>query len=38
VLMPPPDGYEDGTQHFLGIAQLRYGFEALQSLGGIQVG
>jgi selenocysteine lyase/cysteine desulfurase len=37
VLMPPPDGYEDGTQNYLGIAQLQYGFAQLDSLGGVAV-
>lgn len=37
MLMPPPDGYEDGTQSFLSIAQLQFGFAQLQELGGIQV-
>lgn len=35
--MPPPDGYEDGTQSFLSIAQLQFGFAQLNQLGGIQV-
>lgn len=38
VLMPPPDGYEDGTVNFLSIAQLQFGFAQLQELGGIKVG
>lgn len=37
MLMPPPDGYEDGTQNFLSIAQLHFGFKQLEQLGGIQV-
>lgn len=37
VLMPPPDGYEDGTQSFLSIAQLKFGFAQLTRLGGIEV-
>lgn len=37
VLMPPPDGYEDGTQSFLSISQLQFGFEQLHKLGGVQV-
>lgn len=35
--MPPPDGYEDGTQSFLSIAQLQFGFAQLDRLGGMQV-
>jgi hypothetical protein len=37
VLMPPPDGYEDGTQSFLSISQLQFGFEQLHKLGGVKV-
>ncbi len=32
-LRPQHDGFEDGTQNFLGIAALRSGFELLDSIG-----
>lgn len=37
MLAPPPDGFEDGTQSFLSIAQLQFGFAMLHKLGGVQV-
>uniref|UniRef100_A0A383VH74 Aminotransferase class V domain-containing protein n=1 Tax=Tetradesmus obliquus TaxID=3088 RepID=A0A383VH74_TETOB len=36
VLSAPPAGLEDGTLGYLNIAALKYGFELLSSLGGMQ--
>lgn len=37
LLLRPPEGFQDGTIDFLGIAQLTYGLQQLEALGGMEV-
>lgn len=38
LLSPAPARFQDGTIDFIGIAQLQYGFDLVDKLGGMKVG